>query len=262
MEYKRLTIAVIILITIAGCSTPPTPTPTPPATASPQAGFLAGSAVAAKGEIAPIKKVQLSFPMVGLVQTVAVAENDAVREGQALIILDTTILDAKAAQAEADLRGAQAEFNYKKRTGTGREFLEAAQSEVDRAGAALTAARAEQAQATLLAPFDATVTLIDVSPGEIVVPGQVVIVLGDLSRLQVETTDLSERDTPQVEIGQPAVVYIEALGQEINGKVTEVARQSTIVSGDVFYKVTIQLDEQPENLRWGMSVEVEIQTEE
>jgi HlyD family secretion protein len=33
------------------------------------------------------------------------------------------------------------------------------------------------------------------------------------------------------------------------------------VGGDVTYKVTIELDEQPAGLRWGMSAEVEIQAE-
>jgi HlyD family secretion protein len=78
--------------------------------------------------------------------------------------------------------------------------------------------------------------------------------------LRVETTDLSERDVAQVKPGQPVSVYVEALGQEIDGQVVGIAPQATTVGGDVVYTVYVELDEQPSNLRWGMSIEVEIDT--
>ena len=37
------------------------------------------------------------------------------------------------------------------------------------------------------------------------------------------------------------------------------APQATTIGGDVVYQVVIALDEQPEGLRWGMSVEVDIE---
>ena len=89
-------------------------------------------------------------------------------------------------------------------------------------------------------------------------PGQVVLTLADLSHLQVQTTDLSERDVTRVSVGQQATVYVEALDVEIGGQVVDIAPQANTVGGDVVYAVTIELDEQPPGLRWGMSVEVEI----
>jgi hypothetical protein len=41
----------------------------------------------------------------------------------------------------------------------------------------------------------------------------------------------------------------------------DIAHVSETVGGDVVYKVTVELDEQPEGLRWGMSTEVKIETE-
>ena len=67
---------------------------------------------------------------------------------------------------------------------------------------------------------------------------------------------------PSVKTGQKATVFIKALGQEFSGKVTDIARTSETVGGDVVYRVTILLDEQPEGLRWGMSADVTIQTEQ
>jgi hypothetical protein len=65
---------------------------------------------------------------------------------------------------------------------------------------------------------------------------------------------------PALKIGQPATVFIEALDQDFSGKVVDIARFSETVGGDVVFKVTIELDDQPESLRWGMSAEVTIET--
>lgn len=84
------------------------------------------------------------------------------------------------------------------------------------------------------------------------------MVLGDLSKYKIETTDLSERDVNRVQVGQPATVFIESLGEEFTGKVVDVARISTEIGGDVVYKVTIELEKQPAGLLWGMSADVNI----
>jgi hypothetical protein len=84
--------------------------------------------------------------------------------------------------------------------------------------------------------------------------------IGDLSQFQVETTDLSERDVTNVQSGQSANIFVQALNQTLTGKVTDVARVSTTVGGDVVYKVTIQLDKQAQGLRWGMTTDVQIDT--
>jgi hypothetical protein len=76
----------------------------------------------------------------------------------------------------------------------------------------------------------------------------------------VQTTDLSERDVARVTIGEMTTAYVEALGIEVYGRVVEIASQATTVGGDVVYAVIVELDEQPVSLRWGMSVEVEINT--
>lgn len=84
--------------------------------------------------------------------------------------------------------------------------------------------------------------------------------LGDLSTFQVETTDLSERDAPSVQVGQTANVTVTALNDQFPGKVVDVSRISSTVGGDVVYKVTIQLDSQPKGLLWGMTTDVSIAT--
>jgi len=218
------------------------------------------SSVTASGEVVPLHKAQLSFPMTGIVDGVKVQEGDKVTAGQTLVTLNTKILDAKVEEAQAGVVAAQTQVRYLQRIGTDQEHIDSAQADVDQAQATLDAAKATLAQATLTAPFDGTIASVQVSPAETVVPGQVVIMIGDLSNFRVETTDLSERDIPGVNVGQTASVTVQALNQTFTGKVVEVAHVSTTVGGDVVYKVTIELDSQPQGLRWGMTTDVAIQT--
>ena len=169
---------------------------------------------------------------------------------------------ARAAVQEAAARrdAAQARLDAV-RAGASAEEVAVAEAAVAQAEAGLVAAQAALDQATLWAPFAGTVAALEVSGGETVLPGQVVVGLADLGRLQVETTDLSERDVARVAPGQEALVYVEALGEEIEGQVVGIASQATTIGGDVVYTVFVALDEQPPGLRWGMSTEVEITTE-
>ena len=54
-------------------------------------------------------------------------------------------------------------------------------------------------------------------------------------------------------------VYIEALDVNITGKVIRISPIAETIGGDVVFPVTIELDEQPEGLLWGMTAEVEIE---
>ncbi|MDP2777283.1 MAG: HlyD family efflux transporter periplasmic adaptor subunit, partial [Anaerolineales bacterium] len=89
---------------------------------------------------------------------------------------------------------------------------------------------------------------------------QVVLTLATLDKLQIETTDLSERDITRVKIGQKVNLSIEALDVTVTGKVIRVSPIAKTVGGDVVYPVTIELDKQPAGLLWGMTVEVQIVT--
>ncbi|MCJ7723043.1 MAG: efflux RND transporter periplasmic adaptor subunit [Anaerolineales bacterium] len=256
---SRITLLLFTII-LSACSSTSTPTPALlPATILPPINFISpGNRVVASGIFIPAQSVRLGFTLTGQVKMVAVSVGNEVHTGQILATLDGSVLDATVLEAQAVLNAAQIQYNYLKRVGTAKEHLQAAQADVDRAQAVLDSTRAIQSQATLYTPIDGTVVSMDITPGETVIPGQVVMVIGDLKQMQVETTDLSEQDVPRVKLGQPATVYIVALDKEINGKVIEVARQATTIGGDVVYKVTISLDEQWEDLRWGMSVEVTI----
>ena len=259
---------IIITATLLLSACTATAQQTPIATVSLDTGNTANNnqtsdanSVSASAFIVPLREAGLSFASVGRVRTVGVNVGDQVKTGQVLVELDTTLLEAKVREAEANLAAAQVQVKYLQRVGTDEVHLESAQAEADRAQALLDSAHATlAAQSTLVAPFDGTIVSVDISAGETVVPGRVVVAMGDLSTFQVETKDLSERDIPRVRIGQNANVFIEALDQEFSGKVTDISRVSSTVGGDVVFTVTVDLDQQPQGLLWGMSADVNIET--
>jgi RND family efflux transporter MFP subunit len=210
-----------------------------------------------------VDTVSLSFPLLGTVTGVEVEVGDTVTAGQTLATLDTTIIEARIAEAEANVVSTETQVRFLEREGVGNAYerIEAALADVDRAQAVVDQLKAQLAQATLTTPISGTVIIVEVAPGETANPGQVIFIVADLDQMRIETTDLSERDIPAVQIGQKANVFIDALDETFEGKVVDIDRQSETVGGDVTYKVTIELDQQPTGLRWGMSAEVDIQAE-
>jgi multidrug efflux pump subunit AcrA (membrane-fusion protein) len=184
-----------------------------------------------------------------------------------------TELDALQSGGNAEVRAAQAGVQVASahrdiaqaqldvlQAGATADEIGVAEAAVEQARAALQAAQVALDQATLRAPFAAKIAAVEVCPGEAVMPGQVVVKLADLDHLRIETTDLSERDVSEVEVGQRARVYVKPLDTEVSGQVVHIASQATTIGGDVVYAVTVALDEQSEGLRWGMSAEVGIDT--
>jgi RND family efflux transporter MFP subunit len=263
-----LFLVLTMVLTACGQASGPTVIPTVQlATSAPDSGLPApGSSggVVASAEVRPAQSIDLSFPQLGTVNSVAVAVGDSVTAGQTLATLDTTIIEARIAEAEASVVTADTQVRYLRRVGVGNAYerIDAALADVDRAQAVVDQLKATLAQTTLTTPVSGTVIRVDIAPGETANPGQVIFVIADLGHMRVETTDLSERDIPAVQIGQQATVSIDALNESFPGQVTDIDRQSETVGGDVTYRVTIELEEQPAGLRWGMSAEVEIQTEQ
>ena len=134
-------------------------------------------------------------------------------------------------------------------SGTMLAALQSAKDAVSAAEAGLEATR-------IVSPVDGVVGSVEIHPGEYARPGQAVVLVTDLSHLQVETTDLSELDLPKVAVGQPVMVDVEALGAQATGHVAAIAPTSQTLGGDVVYQVIVALDEVPASLRPGMSVTV------
>ena len=170
-------------------------------------------------------------------------------------VIDVNQAEAVLVSAQAEATAAQAEYD-KLKNGPDPDALALAEERINNAKAQIDAGQANLAALELKAPLDATVSKVSIHVGEWAMAGQTLLVLSDLAHLRVQTTDLSERDVPQVKVGQPVTVLVKALNQAVSGRVSEIAPLSDTLGGDVVYQTTIDLDSQPAGLRPGMSVDV------
>ena len=165
--------------------------------------------------------------------------------------------DVAAAVAQRDAAQAQLDLLL---AGATEEQIQAAEAAVDQARVALGQARLQLERATLAAPMVGTVTTLDAEIGEMVTPGQMVIVLSDLTGLEVDV-NLDETDVAHVAAGQEARVSVDAFpGVGIVGRVTYVAPKAGTWSGVVLYPVTVRLAPSDLPVRAGMTADVEITT--
>ncbi|MDH7487768.1 MAG: efflux RND transporter periplasmic adaptor subunit [Anaerolineae bacterium] len=167
---------------------------------------------------------------------------------------------AQVASAEAGVAQAQARLALL-RAGATPEEVAIAQAQVDQAQAALAQAQGALDKVRLHAPFAGTVGQVLVRVGELVSPGQPVIILGDLGHLRVETTDLRETDVAKVTVGQAVEVTFDALPGEVwQGTVTRIAPMSREEQGSTNYTAIVELEQVDPRLRWGMTAFVNIAT--
>jgi HlyD family secretion protein len=108
----------------------------------------------------------------------------------------------------------------------------------------------------LTAPWRGTITTVPVHHGDTVLPGAIVATVGDLSRLQVETTDVDEFVIARVRPGQLLALTVDALdGQELLARVHSVALElEHDRNGDEHYPIVLDLVDPPPDLRPGMTV--------
>jgi multidrug resistance efflux pump len=170
--------------------------------------------------------------------------------------LDLAIAQADIAVAEAQLALAEQDFADLE-NGPDPDDMAAAEARINAAETNLQAARVALENIELLAPFDGTVVDLEVKEGELVNPGQPVVVLADFSQWVVETDDLTEIEVPDISVGQAVTVTPDALPDlELPGSVESISYLFEEKRGDVTYTARIMLEEDDPRLRWGMTVVV------
>jgi len=169
--------------------------------------------------------------------------------------------DAAVQAAAARRDGAQAQLGLLRAGATAQEVA-VVQAGVTQAQVELDAAQAALERCELHAPFGGTIGAVNVREEELVAPGDSLVTLGDLSTLQVETTDLDEIDVARVAVGQEVVITFDALPEQVfTGRVTRLSPMAKPGTGGVNYTVVIELDELDPAIRWGMTAFVDIETD-
>jgi HlyD family secretion protein len=118
------------------------------------------------------------------------------------------------------------------------------------------------AQAQVAAPFDGTITSVDIVTGQAVAQSGVVMSLADLVHLETYP-NLPEVDVVNVKAGQTAELTLDAYPDNtLTGKVTQVALVGTVTQGVVNYPVTIAIDSATVPIKPGMTASISIIVDE
>ena len=191
---------------------------------------------------------------------VAQAQINAAKAQAQVVRAQVSPAEVAVKAAEAQVARAQAMLDRLK-AGPTAEDKAVADARVAAAQAALAQAQAQLQQTQVIAPFAGQIGAIYVRPGELAIPGQPVLMLGDTTRLRVETTDLRETDVTRLEVGMSVEVAFDALpGRMFQGKITRIAPMSTTEKGSTNFTVIVEVADLDPSLRWGMTAFVNIQT--
>jgi HlyD family secretion protein len=164
------------------------------------------------------------------------------------------------AQAMANVANARAAL-ARLRAGATDEQIAVAQAAVGAAQKRVQLAQTQLAQTRLAAPFDGMVSAREVDVGQIVAPGTPAFSLGNTSRWQIETDNLTQIDIIRVYEGADVTIKVDALpNDKFTGRVVRITPKSQTKAGDVTYKVLLDiLSGDTTHLRWGMTSFVYIQ---
>jgi len=141
--------------------------------------------------------------------------------------------------------------------------LRAAQLTMEKAQVVLDMANGDLEKAVMVAPFDGIIAAVNIKEGDSLsamdYATRTIIELVDPAAMEL-SAEVDEIDVPVVELGQRAVIDVDALpGVELEGEVKSVSPLASEESGLVLYKIKISF-EAPEGsgLRAGMSATADI----
>jgi HlyD family secretion protein len=251
--------------------------------------------VSATGTLNPINTVLVGSQVSGTIKHLHADFNDRVEQGQLIAQIDPAIFKAKRAEAEANLKIAEAKRDKAwidvldtkreyERQGDMQKKKLAAESVVDAARFAHQSAKVEhqmqlasvaQAAAALQreqvnldytsihAPINGVVISRDVDVGQTVAASlqapTLFTIANDLTRMQVEA-DVDEAFIGEVKEGQPVSFTVFAYPRRrFSGSVAQVRLQPTIDAGVVKYNCVIHVDNADLALKPGMTATVSIE---
>jgi len=265
--------------------------------------------VTANGKIQAENRVELSALVMGQIVNLAVREGDRVKKGDFLLQIDQNRAAADEAGSNAALRGslndrdtARATFEQAKRdfervrrnfeehvvseaefqkassaVETARLTFESAENRVEQTRAGLSATRDALSKTTVRAPIAGVVTTLRVKAGEVTVigtmnnPGTQLMTISEMSTVQAVLM-VDETDTPSIQVGQKALLTIDAYpGRTFEGLVTEVGNSPilrddtdlqglTTTSDAINFKVKVKVLAPPSAIRPGFSVTADVIT--
>lgn len=236
--------------------------------------------VSANGTLNPLVLVSVGTQVSGKVTKLYVDFNDRVEKGQILAELDRALLDAQAAQSEANVRSAQASLdlamanNKRAKELLAKEYisqqdfdasiqsLKAAHASLDLAKAQHQKDQTNQSYAIIKSPVSGVVVDRQIDLGQTVAASLQAPVLfkiaQDLRQMQIDSS-FAEADIGRIKVGQKVDFTVDAFpNRAFQGVVKQVRLNATTVSNVVTYDVVVTVENPDEILVPGMTAYVNV----
>jgi RND family efflux transporter MFP subunit len=235
-----------------------------------------GRFLSTSGTVSAVKTASLSTRNMGYVDNIYVSVGEKVSQGQLLLSINNTDLQAKQAQVNAQITEATAAFTNAEKDFNRYKNLfsdnSASQKELDditahynMAKARLEAANqmkneinAQFAYVNIKAPFSGVVTGKFIEKGNMANPGMTLITIENPEVLEIKTR-VPESQITKITEGMLVTVLVKSLNKSIEAKITEVSASSQQTGGQ--FLVTAVLNEKPEGLKSGMFATVNFPVE-
>jgi HlyD family secretion protein len=257
-----------------------------PYTVVARSGELPG-VVSATGELDAVVRVNVSPKRQGVLKALYVDEGMPVKAGQALAVMDSSDLQDRLQELEANLRSAQAELSRSKSELGFNEplFRQGAISRSDinrfrsdfevkrmavRAAAERLAQRGvEREELVVRAPFDGVISQRYADPGAFVTPTTTASsTLGATSSSIVEVArglevvaKVPESDIGRLRLGMPATVRVDAFpDRRYPATVRQIAPRAVKTNNVTSFEVKLALREPSPELRIGMTADIDFST--
>ena len=224
--------------------------------------------IVAVGSVASVKGVQVSNDAPGVVTRINFESGQMVKEGQALVELDTNVERTQLASAKARLDLAQINVQRSRALVASKSI---AQAQLDNDEAQLKAAttdidqiNAQIARKTVRAPFSGKLGIRNVNLGQYLNPGTPITVLEGVEAVYVDFS-LPQQRLANVKVGMPVRIELEAKDDRDDAGAAAAPMQGNITAIDPtvdaatrMMKLRAQIPNGGEGLRPGMFVNVTI----
>jgi len=236
--------------------------------------------VTATGEINPVNTVRVGSQVSGTIEDIFVDYNSHVNQGDILLKIEPSVLQASVDEAKASLLSAKSQRDYAKsdylrdkslykegfiaraEMEKSKTTYEQAEQSVKRMQSQYERAVTNLGYATITSPVNGTVISRKVDKGQTVAASfqtpDLFEIAEDLSKMQIETA-VSEADIGVIKEGQDVTFTVDAYPTKtFHGKVRQIRLSPTTTSNVVVYTVVIDVDNEDLSLMPGMTAFVTI----